>query len=168
MKKNLLNILKCVKENCCGSLEYAEDTKKSLTCEICNHQYQYIHNIPILMADESFKSFNKRYWDKEKEAESYTDKYNKYLINKGNPWGQYTHDSEIYGIKRLLDDYKFNAKDKIIIDCGSGNGRFLSIYNSGAMWSSWPINGNYKPYEAINWANKFFTDLINLNIKNKN
>ena len=133
MKKNLLNILKCVQENCCGSLEYAEDTKKSLTCEICNHQYQYIHDIPILMTDESFKSFNKRYWDKEEEAESYTDKYNKYLINKGNPWGQYTHDSEIYGIKRLLDDHKFNAKDKIIVDCGSGNGRFLSIYNSGAI-----------------------------------
>ena len=38
----------------------------------------------------------------------------------------------------------------------------------GAMWGSWPINGNYQPYEAINWANKFFIDLINLNIKTKN
>ena len=36
------------------------------------------------------------------------------------------------------------------------------------MWGSWPINGNYQPYEAINWANKFFIDLINLNIKTKN
>ena len=38
----------------------------------------------------------------------------------------------------------------------------------GALWGSWPIGGSYQPFESINWANKFFIDLLNLKIKNIN
>ena len=133
MNEEILKLLRCVEGNCNGSLDYIESSEKTLVCKSCNHNYKFIHDIPILMSEESFQLFNKRYWDKEKEAESYTEKYNKYLKNEGNPWGQYTHDSEIYGMKRLLDDNNFNGRDKIIVDCGSGNGRFLSLYEDASI-----------------------------------
>lgn len=30
----------------------------------------------------------------------------------------------------------------------------------GALWGSWPINGDYQPYQALNWAVKYLTDLL--------
>jgi len=30
----------------------------------------------------------------------------------------------------------------------------------GAIWGSWPVGGAYQPYQAINWAAKFYADLL--------
>jgi radical SAM superfamily enzyme YgiQ (UPF0313 family) len=30
----------------------------------------------------------------------------------------------------------------------------------GAVWGSWPIDGGYQPYQALNWAAKYFADLL--------
>lgn len=30
----------------------------------------------------------------------------------------------------------------------------------GALWGSWPVSGDYGRYEALNWAVKYFTDLL--------
>jgi len=35
----------------------------------------------------------------------------------------------------------------------------------GAMWGSWPISGEYGQYEALNWATKYFVDLL-IDLKN--
>ena len=128
MNNKILSFLKCVNNNCCGFLEYKSTPEETLKCMDCNHVYNFIDGVPIILSKKSLTQFNKRFWDQEIEAVSYTDKYDKNLKNEGNPWSQYTHDSEIYGIKRLLDDKNFSAKNKAIVDCGSGNGRFLSIY----------------------------------------
>ena len=37
----------------------------------------------------------------------------------------------------------------------------------GAVWGSWPINGGYCPNQALNWAAKYFTDLLIYFVKNK-
>lgn len=30
----------------------------------------------------------------------------------------------------------------------------------GAVWGSWPISGGYQPYQALNWAVKYYADLL--------
>ncbi len=30
----------------------------------------------------------------------------------------------------------------------------------GAMWGSWPISGEYQSYQSLNWAAKYFADLL--------
>lgn len=30
----------------------------------------------------------------------------------------------------------------------------------GALWGSWPVSGGFAPYQAINWAAKYFADLL--------
>lgn len=37
----------------------------------------------------------------------------------------------------------------------------------GAIWGSWPISGEYGRYEALNWATKYFVDLL-IDLKNIN
>ena len=33
-------------------------------------------------------------------------------------------------------------------------------YGIGAVWGSWPLNGGYQSYQSINWAVKYFADLL--------
>lgn len=35
----------------------------------------------------------------------------------------------------------------------------------GAIWGSWPISGDYGKYQALNWAAKYFADLLILFVK---
>lgn len=37
----------------------------------------------------------------------------------------------------------------------------------GAVWGSWPISGQYGQYQALNWAAKYFADLLLMNKKNE-
>ena len=74
------------------------------------------------------KSIGLRFWDKTKNAKSYAEKYSKYMKNSGTPFGLYTHSSELYSINRLTRRNNISFKDKIIVDCGSGNGRYLAQY----------------------------------------
>ena len=128
LTKEALEHLKCVQSKCSGNLIIKNEDNLELSCELCKFDYKSINGIPILFSEENLKTLDTRFWDQKANANSYTDKYDKYLKKEGAPWGQYTHESEIYGIKRLLDKNRFDEKNKTIIDCGAGNGRFLSIY----------------------------------------
>jgi hypothetical protein len=33
-------------------------------------------------------------------------------------------------------------------------------YGIGAVWGSWPLRGGYQTYQSINWAVKYFADLL--------
>jgi hypothetical protein len=57
-------------------------------------------------------------------------------------------------IKEFLKACQNNNQDSI------GGGK-------GAIWGSWPISGGYGQYEALNWAAKFFADLLMLVIKSE-
>jgi SAM-dependent methyltransferase len=46
------------------------------------------------------------------------------------------------------------------IDDGFGGGL-------GAMWGSWPIEGEYQAYQALNWSAKYFADLLSEFISNE-
>ena len=59
MNEEILKLLRCVEGNCNGSLDYIESSEKTLVCKSCNHNYKFIHDIPILMSEESFQLFNK-------------------------------------------------------------------------------------------------------------
>jgi SAM-dependent methyltransferase len=126
--EEILSLLKCVQLHCSGNLILKNYSSEELSCELCKYDYKSINGIPILFSKDNISTLDTRFWDQKVNANSYTEKYDKYLIKEGAPWGQYTHESEIYSVKRLLDNNKFNEKNKTIIDCGAGNGRFLSIY----------------------------------------
>ena len=36
----------------------------------------------------------------------------------------------------------------------------------GAVWGSWPISGGYGKYESLNWAAKYFVDLLSESLQN--
>lgn len=128
LNKEALDHLKCVQFKCSGNLTIKNEPNLELSCELCKYDYKSINGIPILFSKENLKTLDTRFWDQKENANSYTDKYDKYLKKEGAPWGQYTHESEIFAVKKLLDINKFDEKNKTIIDCGAGNGRFLSIY----------------------------------------
>ena len=125
MNKEFLEILCCPKRTCRGDLEIKNET--SLTCKICKDEYPVQNGIPILFPNAKYSPFiHVRHWDKQENAESYTKKYDSYLKKQGSPWGLYTHESELQVIKNLTRN--IDLKDKTILDCGSGNGRLLSVY----------------------------------------
>jgi hypothetical protein len=63
-------------------------------------------------------------------------------------------------IKKNIDFEK--AGEKILLDLKKKQNNYDKDFGGGigAIWGSWPISGEYQKYEAINWANKFYLDLI--------
>jgi len=115
LTKEALEHLKCVQFKCSGNLIIKNEDNLELSCELCKFDYKSVNGIPILFSEENLKTLDTRFWDQKANANSYTDKYDKYLKKEGAPWGQYTHESEIYGIKRLLDKNRFDEKNKTIM-----------------------------------------------------
>lgn len=115
---------------CRGDLSEAENLgKRILRCADCGAEYSVEDGIPVLFPNEKYSpNIHKRYWDAEKEAKSYAEKYDRYLKNEGHPWKLYTHISELRAIERLIKRVKINIKEKTLLDCGCGNGRLFSIF----------------------------------------
>ena len=131
LEKKFIEILCCPKRTCRGSLKL-DKTSKNLICIECEDKYPVIGDIPILFPNSKFSPhINQRHWDDNHRANRYVEKYNKYLKKEGEPWGQYTHESELNAIERLTKDT--NLEDKIILDCGCGNGRLLSVYSEARI-----------------------------------
>lgn len=126
--QEFINILCCPKRFCRGDLvESANGGKPVLECRQCGSAYPIIEGVPVLFPNVKYSPYaHQRHWDKSENADSYAKKYNSYLKKQGAPWGLYTHVSEIKAIKKITRD--INLTDKVILDCGSGNGRLLSSY----------------------------------------
>ena len=125
IKKEFLEILCCPLRSCRGNLIVGDG--ENLKCVICGDAYSVVDGIPILYPNEKYSpDIHERHWDKDKHAKSYAKKYDGYMKKQGTPWGLYTHESELYAVKRLTK--KFNYTDKVILDIGCGNGRLLSSY----------------------------------------
>ena len=54
------------------------------------------------------------------------------------------------------------AGEKILLNLKKKQNNYNKDFGGGigAIWGSWPISGKYQQYETINWANKFYLDLI--------
>ena len=125
--RETLDHLKCVQLKCSGNLINKNGLNPELSCELCKYNYKSVSGIPLLYSKKNLSTLNKKSWNRKVNTDSYTDKY---LKKDDAPWSHYTDESEIYSIKRLLDNNKFNEKNKTIIVCGTGNDRFLSIYKN--------------------------------------
>ena len=123
--KFIEDICCCPVENCGDDLKFNE-IKNSFDCVNCPATYEIKDGIPVLMTSHSKNQV--RYWDDEKNAQLYGTKYDNYLKKQGTSWGQYKHKSEIFGVDRLLKSKKIDLKNKILLDLGSGNGRYLSLH----------------------------------------
>lgn len=127
LDKDFLNILCCPNRFCRADL--VEKDQATLECTNCQHQYPVKEGIPILFPNVEYSpDVHKRHWDLDENATSYASKYNSYLKKQGTPWGLYTHTSELRAIDTLVKGVKLDLKNKVILDCGSGNGRLLSTY----------------------------------------
>ena len=115
LTKEALEHLKCVQFRCPGSLVIKNEHNSELSCELCKFDYKSVNGIPILFSEENLKTLKTRFWDQKENANSYTDKYDKYLRKEGAPWELIYSWPEIYAIKRLLDINKFDEKNKIIM-----------------------------------------------------
>jgi len=63
--------------------------------------------------------------------------------------------------KREKNKKYFDSADRIknfLKTCQ--NNTYEEYGGKGAMWGSWPISGGYGKYEALNWAVKYFVDLL--------
>ncbi|MBI3290803.1 methyltransferase domain-containing protein, partial [Candidatus Falkowbacteria bacterium] len=131
LDQEFLEILCCPKRLCRGDLSQCQkEDKVILECQSCGDVYPVKNGVPILFPNLDFSPhFNKRHWDLEINAESYASKYNSYLKKQGTPWGLYTHVSELRALDKLIKSVNFDFEGKVILDCGSGNGRLLSEYS---------------------------------------
>ncbi|PIR12978.1 hypothetical protein COV49_03680 [Candidatus Falkowbacteria bacterium CG11_big_fil_rev_8_21_14_0_20_39_10] len=129
LTKDFLDILCCPNRSCRGDLiEIEKNGKNMLYCQSCNADYPIIQGIPVLFPNSEYSpQIHERHWDLSNNAHSYAKKYNSYLKKQGQPWGLYTHESELKAINKLTKNVDF--KGKTIMDCGSGNGRLLSSYS---------------------------------------
>ena len=55
--------------------------------------------------------------------------------------------------------FKFAFKIKEFLKSCQNN-VYEEYGGKGAMWGSWPISGGYGRYEVLNWAVKYFVDLL--------
>ncbi len=69
-----------------------------------------------------------------------------------------TGDKKYFEKARLAKEFLKTCQNNL--DDGWGGGR-------GALWGSWPISGDYGQYQALNWAAKYFADLLTLCLKTK-
>ena len=131
LQKEFIDILRCPKRACRGDLAESGDLLK---CKICDDEYPVKDGIPILFPNSAQSpDIHQRHWDLKDNAQSYAKKYDTYLKKQGNPWGQYTHISELNVIKKLKVKLGIDLSKKIILDLGCGNGRLLSDYPEGGQ-----------------------------------
>ena len=79
LSKEALDHLKCVQFKCSGNLIIKNEPNLELSCELCKYDYKSINGIPVLFSKENLKTLDTRFWDQKENANSYTDKYDKYL-----------------------------------------------------------------------------------------
>lgn len=132
---NFIRILRCPKRLCRGDIEaHVHENEEFLKCKICGDIYPIEDGIPIMFPNAQYsKEIHKRHWDKEDNALNYAKKYNNYLKKQGSPWGLYTHVSEVNAIERLLRHANCDLNGKIILDCGCGNARILSLFPQASL-----------------------------------
>lgn len=125
LDQNLIEILCCPKRLCRGDL--GSEGAASLSCRECKSLYPIIDGIPVLFPNVEYSpTAHRRHWDQQVHATSYAGKYDGYLKKQGHPWGLYTHESELFAIKRLTTGIDLGGKT--ILDAGCGNGRLLTAY----------------------------------------
>ena len=69
----------------------------------------------------------------------------------------------LYKLAKIKKNKIFEeAGKKILINLKKKQNNYDENFGGGigAIWGSWPISGEYQQYQSINWANKFYLDLI--------
>jgi len=118
------NLLCC--PSCHGELE--RPSEDELQCPACRFTFPVVEGIPVLFpcnVKEKITELFGRMWDSVAKAEMYDT-----LIESGDSiFDKYNYESEIYSLVKLIDQ----AKVDLVLDAGSGNGRFLERFPQGSF-----------------------------------
>ncbi|ABK43100.1 Methyltransferase type 11 [Magnetococcus marinus MC-1] len=110
--------------DCRGELTHQPEVPR-LWCPACNHRYPIVEGIPVLLpgdVEATIEARFHRYWDTEEKSQLYNQK----VEGDGDPFGIYNHESEIYGMEKLLRPQQQGR----ILDAGCGNGRMLARFSA--------------------------------------
>lgn len=131
LPNEFIQILQCPKRSCRGDVVLTLTEKQErLVCKICGDSYPVVDGIPVMFPNAAYSpNIHQRHWDQSDNALGYAKKYDSYIKKDGSAWGLYTHISELNAIKKLIRKVDFDASNKVILDCGCGNGRLLSEFD---------------------------------------
>lgn len=125
MANSAFNLLCC--PSCRGELE--RPSEDELQCPACGFTFPVVEGIPVLfpcnVKEKMTELFGRRYWDSAAKAEMYDT-----LVEGGDSiFEKYNYESEIYGLVKFIDQ----AKVDMVLDAGTGNGRFLDRFPQGSF-----------------------------------